>query len=46
MDVRNLVRVNTYALQKGVTTQTVRNWCKAKKVKYVDIDGVRFIMIK
>lgn len=46
MDVRNLVRVNTYASQKGVTTQTVRNWCKTKKVKYVDIDGVRFIMVK
>ncbi|HEY4756039.1 MAG TPA: hypothetical protein VIH28_08300 [Ignavibacteriaceae bacterium] len=40
-----LKTVRTYALMKGVTVQQVYNWIKDKKVKLVEIDGVKFISL-
>lgn len=38
-----LKKISTYAREKNVTVQTVYNWITNGKVKFVEIDGVKFI---
>lgn len=40
---KSLVRVSTYAKQKGVSPTAVRKWAAQGKVKIVEIDGVQFV---
>lgn len=43
IDRTRLVKVSSYARMKGVSAVQVYNWIKEKKVKQVEIDGVKFI---
>ena len=43
VNTNDLVRVNTYAKETGVTPQAVYQWIKDDKVNVVEIDGVKFI---
>lgn len=45
VDKSKLKKVKNYAALKGVTVQQVYNWIKDKKVKTVEIDGVKFISL-
>lgn len=42
-EIRELIRVKTYADIHKVTTQCIYNWIDKKMIKSVDIDGVTFI---
>ena len=42
-DLKQLVRVKTYADMHKVTTQCIYNWIDKKMIKSIDIDGVTFI---
>ena len=42
-DLKELVRVKTYADMHKVTTQCIYNWIDKKMIKSIDIDGVTFI---
>lgn len=44
IDTSKLVKVSTYAKEKGVSVQQVYNWIKDKKEKVRSIDGVKFIV--
>lgn len=41
----NLVRIQSYAIMKGVTQMTVRNWITSGKVKSIKIDDVAFVVL-
>lgn len=43
IDRTKLVKVSTFARQKGLSTVQIYNWIKEGKVKQVVIDGVKFI---
>lgn len=43
-DLKNLVRISTYAKLKGISTETARLWVLNKKVKSVIIDDTIFIV--
>lgn len=45
VDRTKLKTVRNYALEVGITVQQVYNWIKAKKVKCIEIDGVKFIEV-
>jgi hypothetical protein len=45
IDRTKLRTVRSFALTSGVTVQQVYNWIKDKKVKLIEIDGVKFILI-
>tara|TARA_R110000744_G_scaffold55660_1_gene117547 strand:- start:780 stop:959 length:180 start_codon:yes stop_codon:yes gene_type:complete len=42
-EIRELIRVKTYADLHKVTTTSVYRWLDKKMIKSVDIDGVTFI---
>lgn len=43
--MNNLIKVSSYALQKGVSVTAVYNWIRSGKVDAEKIDGVWFIKI-
>jgi RNA-binding protein YhbY len=46
IDTNNLVKVSTYAREKEVSPQWVRQLVKRGDIKMIDIDGSKFIIIK
>lgn len=45
-DNKDLVKVSTYAKEKGVSTQAIYKQIAEKKLDFVVIDGVKFIKRK
>jgi|GEM_PF-2375006 len=43
VDILNLKSVKNYALKEGVTSSYIYKLIKEKKLKSIDIDGVKFI---
>lgn len=46
VDITKLKTVRHYAELKGVVRETVTSWIKNKKIPYVQIDGVYFIIME
>ena len=44
VDTENLITVGTYAKQTNQTTANVYRLIKAEEIKYLIIDGVKFIL--
>jgi hypothetical protein len=45
IDRTKLCTVKNYAKIMGITPQQVYNWAKYKKIKMIEIDGVKFIQL-
>ena len=45
-DTSKLITIRSYAEQNGYTTAWVYELIKNKKVKSIEVDGVKFIVIK
>ena len=45
IDRTKLITVRNFAVSKGITSQQVYNWIKAKKVESTKIDGITFIVL-
>ncbi len=43
VDRTKLMTITNYAEKHGVTRQTIYLWAKDKKIKVVEIDGVKFV---
>lgn len=41
--IQNLVTKPNYAIERGVTIQTVYNWIKEGKIKTIEFMGVEFL---
>ena len=46
MKKEKLITIRNYAKSKGITTQYVYTLVKSGKVKYQEIDGVKFIVVE
>jgi hypothetical protein len=46
MKKEKLITIRNYANSKGITTQYVYFLIKAGKLKYQEIDGVKFIVVE
>jgi hypothetical protein len=45
-DINELVKVSTYAKEKGVSVQAIYKQIASGKIECVIIDGVKFIKVK
>jgi hypothetical protein len=46
VDTKKLRTVKSYATREKVTTKAVYDWIKSNKVDSIEIDGVKFIVVK
>ena len=46
IDIDKLVTINKYAKREGVTTMSVYRWIKDKRIKSMEIDGVKFVVLE
>lgn len=45
VDTKKLVRIQTYAIMKGVTHVAVRNWIKSGKINTIEIDDMTYVIL-
>jgi hypothetical protein len=46
MNKEKLITIRNYATSKSITTQYVYSLIKSGKVKYKEIDGVKFVVVE